>query len=318
LSTAYSLAGDVAEEHPGLFTRLGAAQAGGMILGPLLVVWPVESNVEAGYQMALALGVAALAAVALVPETRDPAEKGGALKPFSMLWAAMEDAWLRRAALTYVWVMLPVGVYAIATLYFESRFSWSASEAGLSLAMSSATGVILNTVVVPALVPHRVSAPKALLASMSLDMVMMAVTGAVTSGPVAFWTAIPRAAIFVVPPLFRLQVAERHPGQQGLLQGILTSSETLVFAVAPAAYARIYAAGADHGVDGAPWYAASLAMAGGIASYIALEAAHKRKVNQELQARLLETGAAAPNFGGCPRANFLGDLNNKLKGLGLQ
>ncbi len=241
------------------FGLLSASFGLGMILGPALGGLAGLAGERVPFvAAAVANGAAFLLAWAWLPQARR-----GARAPWS--WRALNPLGGLRQALSgkgmagLLWIFLVMQMAgqvpgALWVLYGQDRFRWDAAAVGLSLAGFGALHALAQATL-PGPLAARLGERGALLAGMAADGLGYVLLAYATQS----WMIVPLMLLLAAggvgaPALQALLSARAGDGNQGQLQGAMTSLASAAAVAGPLAFSALYAASLG-GWTGWPWLA---------------------------------------------------------------
>jgi len=263
-STATAYIADISppEKKAANFGLVGAAFGVGFVLGPVIGGLLGELGTRAPFYAAAALaGLNALFGFLVLPETvrRKP---GVAFRPAR---ANPVAAFRRVAELPGVARFLTLAflyecafiVYPAVWAYFgKEAFGWSPGMVGLSLALFGIAVAVVQAGLIR-VVLKVLGERGTILYGLGFNLVAFVVMGFVRDGTVALWLTPLTALGAVVTPALQAQMSKAVPDdRQGVLQGVVSSTRSMAYIVAPLAMTQIFwvfTAGAGVGFPGAPF-----------------------------------------------------------------
>ena len=251
VTTANAYMADISspEERSKNFGLIGAAFGIGFIAGPLVGGLLGAIDIRLPFLFAAGLiaanlifGLIALPE-SLAPENRrafgsssvNPATAIARLTQFPMLYPLLAALFLTNIAQR--------GLEAIWVLYTEFRFEWTVRDAGFSLAFVGVMFVIVQGMLVGPVV-KRIGEWRTVIAGYLVSAVALASYGIATQG----WMVYPLIAIHVLgnalagPALNAICSKTVPANEQGLLQGTLSSINSLAIIIGPLAASLVLAA----------------------------------------------------------------------------
>ena len=236
------------------FGRIGMAIGVGFSLGPLAgglvgAASPVTTVAVAAVIMACATGWACLA----VPETCT-ARPGRPPRPlrFEMFAACRHTALLGQPrlfkfAFPFLLAVIAAGPYAIWYVYAQARFGWDLLENGVFLAGFGAMAVLAQGLLLPTLTPNVLSEQQVVFIGFSSNSALFAMYGVLDQSNSRMVFALLPICLFgaLSEPVLRHVFTQLvPPGDQGALQGALSSLATIGNACGPLLAARLLSFGA--------------------------------------------------------------------------
>ena len=209
----------------------GAAASLGFVLGPLLGGYLGQIDVRLPFWIAGGLALLnALYGAFVMPESL-PLErrtKRAVGSPFAALAILRQQTVVRRLALTLLFAnMAQFMLHSTWVLYTGHRYGWDSAAVGWSMFAVGVSGALVQGGLARTLVP-RLGERRALFAGLSLAIVAYCGYG---SAPVGWmiYVAIAIAALggITMPACQSMITKSVRPDQQGLVQGALTSVQSL-------------------------------------------------------------------------------------------
>ncbi len=251
MSTANAYMADISspEERSKNFGMIGAALGIGFIAGPLLGGMLGAIDIRLPFLFAAGLiganivfGLISLPE-SLAPENRklfgsasiNPFKAIARLTQFPMLYPLLAALFLTNIAQR--------GLEAIWVLYTEFRFEWTVRDAGFSLAFVGLMFVIVQGFLVGPVV-KRVGEWRTVTAGFLISAIALASYGLATEG----WMVYPLIAVHVLgnalagPALNAICSKTVPANEQGLLQGTLSSINSVTVIIGPFAASMVLAA----------------------------------------------------------------------------
>ncbi len=148
-------------------------------------------------------------------------------------------------------------VYPAVWAYFgKEAFGWSPGMVGLSLALFGIAVAVVQAGLIRVVL--RVLGERGtILYGLCFNLVALVVMGFVRDGTVALWLTPLTALGAVVTPALQAQMSKATPDdRQGVLQGVVSSTRSMAYIVAPLAMTQIFwlfTTGDGPGFPGAPF-----------------------------------------------------------------
>jgi len=233
VTTAAAYIADVTppEKRAAGYGVFGAAASLGFVLGPLLGGYLGQIDVRLPFWIAGGLALLnALYGAFVMPESL-PLErrtKRAVGSPFAALAILRQQTVVRRLALTLLFAnMAQFMLHSTWVLYTGHRYGWDSAAVGWSMFAVGVSGALVQGGLARTLVP-RLGERRALFAGLSLAIVAYCGYG---SAPVGWmiYVAIAIAALggITMPACQSMITKSVRPDQQGLVQGALTSVQSL-------------------------------------------------------------------------------------------
>ena len=254
-STASAYIADVtpADERAGKFGLLGAAFGLGFIIGPAVggVLGDIDLRLPFWVAGGLSLANAAYGYF-ILPESLPPEKRARVpwhmANPLGSLTFLRAHPELLALGATYFLYYFAHEVYpTLFMLYGDVRYSWSASQLGLTLALFGVGSMIASAFLIGPIV-KRIGERNALLLGLSLGATSAALVSLAYTGMLFYFT-IPIAALggLTTPSLMAIASRQASESEQGRLQGALGSLQGIAMMVSPIVLSQIFAAAIPHG-----------------------------------------------------------------------
>ena len=239
------------ENRSAAFGRMSACFGVGIIAGPVLGGLAGTYSLRAPFYLAAALnGLSALICLFILPESRRSARQG--LERVPMRWTQLNPlASLRSigslhgvSRLLYVICTVEMVGQVPAVLwvvYGTAHFGWTPAVVGVSLALFGLIHALVQAFL-PALVEKRVKREGTVLIGMASDSLGYVLFSFARSTAAAF-SFMPLLCVggLAQPALQAMLTSKAGEDQQGELQGVITSLNSLIAIVGPIAMASLYA-----------------------------------------------------------------------------
>lgn len=276
VSTAFAYIADVTapEKRAGAFGMMGAAFGLGFVIGPDLggVLGDVDPRLPFWVAGALSL-LNGLYGLLVLPESlpiekREPVawRKANPIGSFAMLRANPRIFGL--AAVKFLNDLAHVVYPATFALYAMHRYTWGPREVGLTLAVVGVSGIVVQAGLVGRIVA-AIGERRALITGLGCGAIGFTLYG-LASEPWMFFCAIPIAALWgLAGPAGQALMSQRvGAGEQGRLQGALSSLTGVAGLLGPSLFTGVFAysigAGASAALAGAAFVTAALLVALGL------------------------------------------------------
>ena len=250
ISTANAYIADVTspEKRAAAYGLLGGAFGIGFIIGPALGGFLGGLSVRAPFWAAAALALANfMYGLFVLPESL-PRERRSARFEFSHANPLGALRMLRRypqvfalAVVFFLAALAQFGLNSTFVLYTDYRFGWGAQEVGYTLALVGLCSAVVQVGLVRRVVPHFGERP-VMLAGLLFGMCGFLTLGFATSSPV-FLIGIPLLALAGLggPTTQAIITRQVDPGEQGRLQGALSSLASLATVFGPFLFSQTFA-----------------------------------------------------------------------------
>jgi DHA1 family tetracycline resistance protein-like MFS transporter len=269
VATAYIADTTPEESRPAAFGRMNACFGIGFVLGPALGGLAATYSVRAPFFLAAALnGVGALLCLFALPESRaagatpSPATRTRPqLNPFASFRAVGRLPGIGPLLFIFCTIVLVGQVPSVLwVIYGVSRFGWTPAVVGLSFALFGLLHAVCQALL-PQPAQRRLGERGTVLAGMGVDCLAFTLFSFARSSLGAF-SLIPLMSLGGVgAPALQAMLSNRAGNdQQGELQGVLTSSTSLIAIAGPvlAAYGYEFLERRLPGYPGSIWLAAIL------------------------------------------------------------
>jgi DHA1 family tetracycline resistance protein-like MFS transporter len=251
VTTAAAYIADVTppERRAAGYGVFGAAASLGFVLGPLLGGYLGQFDLRLPFWIAgaLALGNALYGALvlpeSLPPERRTRRPVGS---PFAALAILRQQALVRRLSLTLFCAhMAQFALHSTWVLYTRHRYGWDSAAVGWSMFAVGIGGAIVQGGLARRIVP-ALGERRSLLLGLSLGIVAYVGYGSATAGWMLY-VAIAVASLggITMPACQAMITKSVRPDQQGLVQGGLTSLQSLATIAGYPAGAYVFQASID-------------------------------------------------------------------------
>lgn len=249
------------------FGLIGAAFGLGFIIGP--AIGGLLGHYGPHYPFLLAAGMNLLNflfGLFILPESLKPEMRRQIdfrkTNPFASLQKVFKAKHL--LALLVVYFLFQLGGQthpSIWTLYTETRFQWTTSQVGLSLALVGLLSAIaqgwLTRIIIPKIGEHKAVTYGALGYAFTF-----ALFGIANQGWMMYAILVLSAVFWVASPALQSLITNNTPAQeQGELQGTLVSLTSLAAIISPLVATKLFSAftSNDHGlyIPGAPYFFAA-------------------------------------------------------------
>lgn len=263
-STATAYIADISppEKKAANFGLVGAAFGVGFVLGPVIGGLLGELGTRAPFFAAAALaGANALFGFLVLPETvkrkAGVAFRPSRANPVTAFRKVAELPGVARFLLVAFLYECAFIVYPAVWAYFgKEAFGWSPGMVGLSLALFGIAVAVVQAGLIR-IVLRILGERGTILYGLCFNFVALAVMGFVRDGTVALWLTPLTALGAVVTPALQAQMSKAAPDdRQGVLQGVVSSTRSMAYIVAPLAMTQIFwvfTAGEGAGFPGAPF-----------------------------------------------------------------
>lgn len=270
------------------FGLLGATFGVGFILGPAL--GGVLGGIDLRLPFAVAAGLALLNALygflvlpeSLPPEKRADGPGRGRLNPLTPLRDLGRYPLVRNLAIAFIFLGLAQQViFSTWVLFTERVLGWTPAQNGVALAVVGLLAVVVQAGLIGAAV--RVLGERgAILTGLLLGVVQYLLLGAARSGEMLYASIVLGALSGIAGPAIQGLISRQiDPGEQGRIQGALTSLNSLVGIAGPLLATTVFAAftrpGNPFHEPGAAFYMAALfSLAGTVVAGVVLRRAGKQ------------------------------------------
>ncbi|WII73580.1 TCR/Tet family MFS transporter [Bdellovibrio sp. 22V] len=256
------------ENRSANFGMIGAAFGLGFIIGP--AIGGLLGHYGPHYPFLLAAGMNLLNflfGLFILPESLAPEMRRqinlAKTNPFSSLLKSLQAKHILGLLLVYFLFQLAGQTHpSIWTLYTETRYQWTTTQVGMSLAVVGILSAIaqgwLTRIVVPKIGEHKAVAWGAF--GYTLTFILFALA---TEGWMMYAILIFSAIFWVAPPALQSLISHNVPPQeQGELQGSLVSLTALACIITPLVTTKLFAVfgakSASVYVPGAPYFFAAV------------------------------------------------------------
>jgi len=262
------------EQRAAKFGMLSAAFGLGFIIGP--AVGGILGNVDLRLPFWVAAALSLLNAAYgyfILPESHPPErrvrvhwQKANPVGALALLRS--QPAVLALATAAFLYFVAHESLPNVFVLYATYRYGWSAHDIGVSLALIGLASTIVGVGLVGPVV-KRFGERRALLAGLTFFAASFVLFGIATTGTL-FLLAIPVCALggFAHPALQALLTRRVAPGEQGRLQGALTSMQGVAMMIGPLLFTQAFAAALQLGgkaASGAAFLLAGALVLGAVA-----------------------------------------------------
>lgn len=259
LTVAFAYLTDVSspEDRPRRFGYAHACLGAGFVLGPAAGGLLGEVWLRGPFLAAAGLSALAFVLAALWLEESRPAESD------EFAWNDVNPLTPVRWALGFRFLLPILAIFAairlvnqsygtVMVLFSEDRFGWSSSTVGLLLAVFGVSQLLIMSLV-PGPLTRWLGERAAVMVGIACELAALVVLSVTTSTLMAFLLA-PMFAMsgVAIPGLQSLATSRTEPDHQGRLQGVITSTGSLMAIVGPLAFGAIYAA-THLGWNGVVW-----------------------------------------------------------------
>ncbi|GBF05554.1 arabinose efflux permease family protein [Deinococcus aerius] len=230
------------------FGLLGATFGVGFILGPAL--GGVLGDVSLRLPFLVAAGLALLNALYgffVLPESLSPENRGarpgrGVLNPLAPLGALARYPLVRNLAAAFVLIgMAQQVIFTTWVLFTERVLGWTPAQNGVALAVVGLLSVVVQAGLVGTAM--RVLGERgAILTGLLIGVVQYVLLGAARSGEMLYASIVIGSLAGIAGPAIQGLISRTvDPGEQGRVQGALTSVNSLVAIVGPLLATTVFA-----------------------------------------------------------------------------
>lgn len=270
-ATANAYIADVTppEERGKAFGMLGAAFGVGFILGPALGGLLGDLGHRVPFFVAAGLSLANFAyGLVVLPEThpkeaRTPFAPSRA-NPFGALLTIPGGGAVRALAVALFAFFLGNTVYpAIWSFYTTQRYGWTPRTIGISLAVYGAVNTVVQAVLVGPAIAKWGERRAAVIGIIAGGVALVGTGFATQSWMVFAFILIGAPSGVAMPAINAIMSKAAPPGDQGRLQGVISSLEGLSSIAGPLLMTQLFQGFGD-GVPGMPFFVATLLYAGAL------------------------------------------------------